>query len=83
MIRTQIQLTEEQISKLKRIAGREQKSVAELIRQAIDQWLVLAEPLSIEERKQRALSIMGKYHSGLADVGVNHDKYLNESSGTW
>lgn len=50
MVRTQVQLTEEQSLKLKRIAAREQKSVAELVRQAIDQWLVLAEPLSVEER---------------------------------
>jgi hypothetical protein len=83
MIRTQVQLTEEQVFRLKQVAAREQKSMAELIRQAVDQWLVLAEPLSIEERKQCALSIAGKYRSGISDLGVNHDKYLNEGNGAW
>lgn len=83
MVRTQVQLTEEQALKLKRIAAREQKSVAELVRQAIDQWLVLAEPLSVEERRQRALSIVGKHHAGVSDLGRNHDKYLNEGRSGW
>jgi Arc/MetJ-type ribon-helix-helix transcriptional regulator len=83
MVRTQVQLTEKQAEQLKRIAVRERKSVAELVRRAVDQWLVLAEPLSIEERKQRAISIAGKYHSERPDLAINHDKYLNEGSGTW
>lgn len=83
MVRTQVQLREEQAEKLKIIAEREKQSVAELVRQAIDQWLLLVEPLSVEERKQRALSIAGKYRSGIADLAVNHDKYLNEGTGTW
>lgn len=83
MIRTQVQLREEQVLKLKRIAEREEQSVAELVRQAVDQWLILVEPLSVEERKQRALSIAGKYRSGITDLSVNHDKYLNEGTGTW
>jgi len=35
---------------------------------------------SREELKQRALSIVGKYHDieGAADVSINHDKYLAE-----
>jgi len=83
MVRTQVQLTEDQVQKLKKIAARERKSVAELVRQAVDQWLVLAEPLSVEERKQRALSIAGKHRSGISDLGKNHDKYLNEGSSAW
>ena len=83
MIRTQVQLTEEQAQQLRRIANREQKSVAELVRQAVDQWLLLAEPLSVEERKRRAISVAGKYHSRVSDLARNHDTYLGEGDTTW
>ena len=39
MIRTQIQLTEEQAKTLKKIASRRGKSVAELIRISVDEWI--------------------------------------------
>ena len=38
MIRTQIQLTEEQAQALRELAHRENRSVAELTRQAMDYW---------------------------------------------
>ena len=53
MIRTQVQLTEEQTQALKEMAHREQTSMAELIRQAIDRWLETAGPISPAERFER------------------------------
>jgi hypothetical protein len=35
--------------------------------------------LSKEERKRRALSIIGKFSSGLPDIAQNHDDYLAEA----
>ena len=39
MIRTQIQLTEEQAQRLKTLAAEQGKSVAELIRQSVDETI--------------------------------------------
>ena len=83
MVRTQIQLTEEQSERLKEIAEQENVSMAELVRRAIDHWLTVAAPMSVTERKRRSLAVIGKYHSGLSDLAVDHDQYLNEGTGTW
>ena len=39
MVRTQIQLTEEQIKKLKKVGASEHLSTAELIRRAVDDFI--------------------------------------------
>ena len=79
VLRTQIQLTEEQARALKDLAHREGKSVAELTRQAIDYWLQKVGSLSAEERRQRALAVVGRFHSGLSDISERHDDYLTEA----
>jgi predicted transcriptional regulator len=79
MIRTQIQLSEEQARKLKELAGKYDTSMAELIRQAVDDWLHSAGSVDREERKQRALAAVGRFDSGLGDLSVNHDRYLVEA----
>jgi hypothetical protein len=82
MIRTQIQVTEKQMKSLKTMALEQGVSVAELIRRSIDSFIQSPKVLSDEERIQRALSVIGKFHSGLSDVSVNHDKYLDEIYGS-
>ncbi len=78
MIRTQIQLKEEQSARLRQIAAAEGVSVAELIRQSIDAYLqTWAEP-SYEDMVRRALTVVGKYAGGMADMAENHDRYLAE-----
>jgi hypothetical protein len=81
VIRTQIQLTESQSRSLKEIAVQEQTSIAELIRQAVNYWLRSVSPTSLEERKQRALEIVGQFHSGKSDISEQHDDYLAEAYG--
>ena len=83
MIRTQIQLTENQSDRIKNIATQEQVSMAEIIRRAVDHWLETAAPMSREERWQRSMAVIGKYSSGLTDLSENHDEYLAEGYGTW
>ena len=78
MIRTQIQLTEEQSQQLKRLARVEDVSVAELIRRSVDQFLQTHIDVPYEERKRRALEIVGKYASDAGDTSVDHDRYLAE-----
>ena len=79
MVRTQIQLTERQARDLKKMAVREGVSMAEVVRRAVD--AKIREGVSDvpwEERVRRAMAVMGKFHSGIRDLAVNHDKYLAE-----
>jgi hypothetical protein len=83
MIRTQVQLTEQQARTLKELAHRENKSVAELTRQAIEYWLQTVVAVSMEERRRRALAAVGRFHSGVSDVSEQHDDHLAEAYGQW
>ena len=76
MIRTQIQLTNQQSKMLKLLAVEEGLSMAELIRRSIDQYLRSTQYRERAELKQKALSVVGKYASGQDDIGLNHDTYL-------
>lgn len=75
MVRTQIQLTAEQIEALRRLGAQRHQSMAELIRESVDQMLKQYDRAA---RAQRFLKVAGKFSSGLNDVSVNHDKYLAE-----
>jgi predicted DNA-binding protein len=81
VIRTQIQLTEEQARKLKRVAADRGISMARVIREAVDRELQLDD---IEARRQRALAAVqrGGFRSGKTDIAEEHDKYLAEDFGT-
>lgn len=79
MIRTQIQLTEEQANTLKRIAARQGKSVAELIRISVDEWIRSNAFVDKDEQRRRAIAAAGKFSSGLGDLSEKHDQYFVES----
>ena len=79
MVRTQIQLTEAQAKTLKRLAHSRHLSVAELIRQAVDNMIKTSTLGDIEERRKRALAVVGKFSSGKRDISKEHDKYLAET----
>lgn len=79
MIRTQIQLTEEQAERLKDIAHEHGRSVAALIREAVDQLLASQPRLTWRQRMDRALSVAGTFTSGCSDVSERHDEYWAES----
>ncbi len=81
MVRTQIQITEEQAAAVKRLARLRGISMAELIRKSIDQVLRTEGPIDDEERRRRALSVIGCCHSGLGDLAEHHDDYLAEAYG--
>lgn len=76
MVRTQIQLSEEQARALKRMALEQGLSVAELIRRSIDSYLNSAQTLRRDKQRERALSVIGIGASGLSDIGTDHDQYL-------
>ena len=90
MVRTMIQLTEEQMKALKALAKARKTSVAKLVRESVTQYVASAqnEPL-MEEKRRRALDFIKKIESGevqfhdiegKTDVARNHDKYLNEGN---
>jgi predicted Ser/Thr protein kinase len=79
MVRTQIQITEEQARAVKAIAAAQGISVAEAIRRAIDVMTQSRPAMDAEERRRRALGIAGKFRSGKRDVSERHDAYLTEA----
>jgi len=81
VVRTQIQLTEKQVEKLKRMAVAEHRSMADLIRQAVDRFVESRARADIEERRSRAIAVAGRFHSKTGDLSEAHDKYLAEAYG--
>ena len=82
MIRTQIQLTEEQHRWLKRWAKDRGISLSEAVRRSVDQ--LAAEEMTEERRSHRvrkALSVLGKYSdpAGASTIGRDHDTYLADA----
>ena len=77
MLRTQIQLTEEQ-DRLLGDLGRERRvSKAELVRQAVDLLLAGEVPeRGLEEQHRRALAVAGRFRSGGHDAARRHDAAL-------
>jgi len=79
MVRTQIQLTEEQARAIKKMAASRHVSGAELIRRAIDVMIKSGPAADPEERRKRAIDIAGRFSSGKSDVSTKHDKYLADA----
>ena len=76
MVRTQIQLTEEQAGRLKAVAAKRGVSMAEMVRQGIEIVLGQAGEKSPQDLRRRAVQAAGRYRSGLHDVATRHDRYL-------
>ena len=75
MLRTQIQFEKETYLTLKKAAKNAQRSISDLVRQSVEQYL--------QENQRRAvwkksLSSAGTFHSGHKDISVNHDQYLGD-----
>ena len=78
MIRTQIQITPEQARSLKRLAAKQGKSVAELIRISVDTLLRSGGFQDQELLRLKALAAAGKL-SGVKNLAEKHDDYLAEA----
>jgi hypothetical protein len=78
MIRTQVQLTPEQVKNLKRLSAATGQSIAELVRQGVDQMFAGKGAPSREEQRQRSLQALGRFKSRRIDIGREHDRYLAE-----
>lgn len=73
MIRTQVQLTEDQAARVKRLAAQRGTSIATIIRDALDEALRQNEQ---DDLWDRAFSTAGMGKSGSSDIGRRHDSYL-------
>jgi hypothetical protein len=80
MIRTQIQLEEQHLRQLKRIARAEGVSLAELIRRCVIRFLEEERP-DRSALYARAAEIAGAFEDieGKKDVALDHDRYLGEA----
>ena len=80
MVRTQVQLTEQQMRSLRRLAEAEGVSMAAMVRQCVDQALE-AQPQSRAELYAQAQGLVGSLHdsSGAKDLSSHHDRYLDEA----
>ena len=78
MIRTQIQITEEQGRALRAQAAQENVSVAEIVRRALDAFVRSERPL-LRERRERALQAAGRFASGESKTSTRHDEALAEA----
>lgn len=81
MVRTQIQLNVQQARALKELAAARGISMAELIRQSVDQFLQAATEPPRQQRVQKLKEAAGKYRAGAAALAENHDAYLDEIYG--
>lgn len=77
MVRTQIQLTDEQFRMLKQLSASTGRSMAELIREAVDRL----GPVTGVDRRARAIAAIGGFRSGSSDVSGSHDDELAKAFG--
>lgn len=82
MIRTQIQLTEEQARALKTRARLEERSVAELVRECVAEYLTRRPVTNVRELALRARDFKGRFRSGCPDLAEAHDRYLDDAFDT-
>ncbi|MEK7407530.1 MAG: ribbon-helix-helix protein, CopG family [Acidobacteriota bacterium] len=79
MVRTHVQLTEDQLKALRQLSAATGQSIAEIIRQAVELYLGAQAGGSREERIERAIRFAGRFSSGARDVSADHDRYLAEA----
>jgi len=81
MIRTQIQLSQEQARSLRSQARRLGVSMAEVIRRCVDRGLA-EEESNCRGLYEKAASLLGRFpdRSGAPDLAADHDRYLGEEN---
>ena len=79
MIRTQVQLTEGQARALRTQARLEERSMADLVRESVSEYLARRHVVDRDEVARRALALAGRYQSGCRDLAEDHDAHLDEA----
>jgi len=73
-MKAEIELTPEQWERLNTIARERCMTVSQLLDALVNQALAENAPEDWEERKRRALSVVGQFR-GASDLSQNHDEY--------
>ncbi len=81
MVRTQIQLPEEQVMFLKKMSADRRESMAEIIRQAIDLLYNSTKDEENEQRRKQAIAAAGRFRSGAGNMAAHHDSFLADIYG--
>ena len=81
MVTKQIELTEEQAKALEEAAASLGRSVSELIRDRVDDFLRAPKQSDREEINRRAIGAIGRFRSDITDLATGHDRYLDEAFG--
>jgi hypothetical protein len=79
MVRTQIQLDEEQLKALRQCSAETGRSIADLVREGVKLYLSSRTRPSREEQGRLAIAAIGKFSSGTTDGSTHHDRYLAEA----
>ena len=79
MIRLQVQLEEEQLEALRRMAAAADRSLSDLVREGVDTLVRTRGGVSRESVKGRSLAAVGRFHSGTSDLAREHDRHLAEA----
>jgi predicted DNA-binding protein len=81
MTRTQIYLTEEQRGKIQRLAELQHKTMAQMIREAVEEYVI--KQMDTEDFGGISVSsadplrdIIGLGASGITDGSIHHDRYI-------
>ncbi|MCD6298171.1 MAG: ribbon-helix-helix protein, CopG family [Deltaproteobacteria bacterium] len=80
MIRTQIQMEEDQMNWLRVEAKERGVSVSQLVREGVALFRTQEERFP-EDKKKKALAAIGRFSSGVSDVSERHDDYLADAFG--
>ena len=78
-MRTQIQLTEAQARALRSQARLQQRSMADLARESVSEYLGRRRAVDRDETARRALALAGWFRSGCRDLAADHDQFLAEA----
>jgi len=81
MTRTQIYLTEKQREKIQRLAELQHKTMAQVIREAVEEYVI--QRMDIENLRKASVNptdplwdIIGLGASGITDGSIHHDRYI-------
>ncbi len=73
MVRTQIQLSEDEAAAVKRLATSRGVSMAAVIRAAVDRYVERESEESLASKWARSMAAVGSLQSGITDLSQRHD----------
>lgn len=82
VVRTQIQLSEDEVAAVKRLAAARGVSMAAVIRDAVDRYVEREAEETLDQRWARSLAAIGGFRSGIPDLSQRHDDEFAEAAGS-